>query len=384
MKFLKLLQFVVVGLCWIGCQHQLPPVQHKNDVGLTVVAPVVTAPADELKIVAVGDMMLGTSYPDSSALPPDSAVNSFNAAVKELQSADVTFGNLEGTLLNEGEPASFKLHQRSKAYLFRMPEAYGKILSNAGFDLLSLGNNHSNDFDLKGRKSTARVLDSCGIAYAGLLSCPVTTIERNGITYGFCAFSPNSTTVSLLNLKHAAELISSLKQRCDIVIVSFHGGGEGVDFEHVTRMPESYFGEPRGDVYAFAHAAVDAGADLVFGNGPHVNRGMELYKNRLIAYSLGNFCTYKSVSIAGICGLAPLLKVSINKNGEFAGGQIISFKQDHQLGLRLDAANKAALRIKQLTETDFPDGGLNISDEGVISRKTEQMAGTPPANTTEE
>ncbi len=100
----------------------------------------------------------------------------------------------------------------------------------------------------------------------------------------------------------------NLKQQCDIVIVSFHGGGEGTGFEHVPFKIESYNNEKRGDVHAFAHNAIDAGADLILGNGPHVCRAMELYKNRLIAYSLGNFCTYRSVSVEGIGGLAPLLE----------------------------------------------------------------------------
>jgi len=91
--------------------------------------------------------------------------------------------------------------------------------------------------------------------------------------------------------------------RCGLV--SFHGGGEGVGFEHVPFVMETFVNEKRGDVNAFAHAAVDAGADLVFGNGPHVCRALELYNDRLIAYSLGNFCTYTNVSVAGSCGYAP-------------------------------------------------------------------------------
>lgn len=322
---------------------------------------------DSFCIAAVGDMMLGTSYPDSSfSLPPDSGRNSFKAAAVFLKSADVTFGNLEGTLLDTGAAAHFKLHQRSKAYLFRMPTYYGSVFKNAGFDVLSLANNHINDFDTRGRESTIKTLDSLGINYAGLLIKPSTVFEVNGIKYGFCAFAPNVNTVSIHNLKGAARIIRELKQQCDMVIVSFHGGGEGVDFEHVPRAVESYIGEKRGDVYAFAHNAIDAGADLIFGNGPHVSRAMEMYKNRLIAYSLGNFCTYKSVSVAGVCGLAPLLKVYVNKKGEFLSGRIISFKQAHDKGLMQDTLNRAALRIRTLTETDFPDAGLRISDSGEI------------------
>ncbi len=330
----------------------------------------VTKPAaiqhDSLCIAAVGDIMLGTSYPDSTTLPPDSAVNSFRAVKPHLKGADVVFGNLEGSLLDSGNAAHYKLHQRSKAFLFRMPTKYATVLKDAGFNVLSLANNHIGDFDVKGRKSTTKTLDSLGINYAGLLVQPSTVFESNGIKYGFCSFAPNANTVSIFDLKGAAKIIGELKQRCDVVIVSFHGGGEGVGYEHVPCMMESYISEKRGDVHAFAHNAIDAGADVIFGNGPHVNRAMEIYNNRLIAYSLGNFCTYRSVSVAGICGLAPLLKVYVNKQGEFLKGSIVSFRQAHDKGLVRDTLNKAAVKIKALTQSDFEGGGLRISDNGEI------------------
>lgn len=325
--------------------------------------PVVNKSHDTITIAAVGDMMLGTAYPNPNSLPPDSGKNSFKAARQYLQQADVAFGNLEGTLVDSGLPIGRK---KLKPYSFRMPVSYGRIFKDAGFDILSLANNHVDDFGDRGRVSTAKVLDSLGINYAGLLIHPSTIFTMNGVRYGFCAFSPNSHVVSLHDLKNATRIIQDLKQQADIVIVSFHGGGEGVGYEHVLCQKETFIGENRGDVHAFAHNAIDAGADVIFGNGPHVSRAMELYKSRLIAYSLGNFCTYKSVSVAGVCGMAPLLKVCLNKKGEFLKGRIISFKQNHQEGLMLDTAGRAAARIKYLTETDFPQSGLKIGADGSV------------------
>jgi len=354
--------------CESPAQNRQPVIKHKKHRLAKVLPPQITPVRhDSLCIAAVGDIMLGTSYPDSTTLPPDSGRNSFKAAAAELKNTDVAFGNLEGALVDTGGPAHFKLHQKSKAYLFRMPTRYASVLKNAGFNLLSLANNHINDFDTHGRKSTTKTLDSLGINYAGLLIKPSTVFEVNGVRYGFCSFAPNANTVSIHDLKGAARIISDLKQRSDIVIVSFHGGGEGVDYEHVPFAVESFIGEKRGDVHAFAHNAIDAGADLIFGNGPHVNRAMEMYKNRLIAYSLGNFCTYKCVSVSGICGMAPLLKVYVNKKGEFLSGRIISFKQAHDKGLVRDTLNQAMRRIRMLTETDFPDAGLSIADSGEIT-----------------
>ena len=368
-----LLLFISSIVLFSACENQRkipsevyhPPIKKplKRDTALKQE----TTQGDSLCIAAVGDIMLGTSYPDNRTLPPDSAKNSFKNVLSELRSADVLMGNLEGTLLDTGAPANYRLHQLSRPWLFRMPASYGSVLKEAGFNVLSLANNHIGDFDNAGRASTMKVLDSLGINYGGQITHPTSIFKANGITYGFCAFAPNGYTLSILDLKGAGRIIKKLKQQCDVLIVSFHGGGEGVDFEHVPFEMETYVNEKRGDVNAFAHAAIDAGADLVFGNGPHVCRAMEIYKERLIAYSLGNFCTYKSVSVAGVCGLAPILKVYVNKQGEFLNGRIISATQTHYDGLELDTLNKAAIRIKQLTETDFPDSGLKIDDDGTIT-----------------
>ena len=94
-------------------------------------------------------------------------------------------------------------------------------------------------------------------------------------------------------------LIQRAAEQADIVVAFFHAGAEGADKTHVPRGPESAFGEYRGDSRRFARIAIDAGADLVLGSGPHVLRGLELYKNRLIAYSLGNLAGYQNFGTGG-------------------------------------------------------------------------------------
>lgn len=366
----RLALFLIVSIAAVAC---INPNAGKRASAQPEVTPVNTDTVQKktidtaITIAAVGDMMLGSSYPDSTYLPPDRALNSFKSALKELRKADITFGNLEGVLLDSGAPVGYKLRFKHKGYLFRMPIKYGAIFKDAGFNILSVGNNHSNDFDVAGRKSTIKTLDSLGIHTAGFKSHPSKTFTVNGIKYGFCAFSPNGQTVSLLGIAAAKQIIRNLKASSDIVIVSFHGGGEGTDYEHVPDSAEIFKGENRGNLRLFTHAAIDAGADVILGNGPHVARAMELYKNRLIAYSLGNFVTYKGVSVSGVCGLAPLLKFRINKKGEFLGGQIVSYRQAHDKGLLADTLNRAALRIKALTEADFIQPGLSISASGQIT-----------------
>lgn len=351
-----------------ACHNRLEKASVSNAPTNLAADTTITKPVNDttIAIAAVGDMMLGTSYPDDKHLPPDSGRQSFNYALKDLQHNDITFGNLEGTLLDTGAAVAYKLHHKSKGYFFKMPSYYGRVFKNAGFNLISLANNHINDFSYAGRKSTVKILDSLGINYAGLKERSSAKFIIKGVKYGFCAFSPNSQTAPLLNKEFLRNTIATLKYDCDIVIVSFHSGGEGPSFEHIPCLPEYYLGENRGNVHAFAHAAVDAGADLIFGNGPHVSRAVEVYKDRLIAYSLGNFCTYKSVSVQGVCGLSPLLKITLSKKGRFMSGRIMSYKQSHDGGLMPDISNGAAHRIKFLTMGDFEQPGLTIADDGTI------------------
>jgi hypothetical protein len=99
------------------------------------------------------------------------------------------------------DPAHIQAASKKQSLLFRMPTAYASVFKDAGFNVLSLANNHIGDFDIKGRMSTTKTLDSVGINYAGLLSHPTTVFERNGIKYGFCAFAPNANTLPILDLK---------------------------------------------------------------------------------------------------------------------------------------------------------------------------------------
>ncbi|MGB0932497.1 MAG: MFS transporter, partial [Chitinophagales bacterium] len=155
-----------------------------------------------------------------------------------------------------------------------------------------------------------------GIETAGLLTKPTAVFEKNGIKYGFAAFAPNSGTVDVRNITKAKAIVSELAKQSDIVIVSFHGGAEGSKYEHVPHKTEYFYGENRGNVEQFAHAVIDAGADIVFGHGPHVTRAVEVYKERFITYSMGNFATYGRFNLRGPNGIAPLYKLTIDSEGK--------------------------------------------------------------------
>ncbi|QNK62634.1 CapA family protein [Pedobacter sp. PAMC26386] len=323
---------------------------------------------DTLSIVAVGDIMLGSAYPSKSNLPPDDAVGSFKNVAGFLK-GDIVFGNLEGCFLNTGKSTKCKDTIGNSCFAFRMPERYAGIYKEAGFNLLSVANNHVGDFGPKGRKRSAAILDSLEIKYAGLTAHPYTIFVKDSVKYGFCAFAPNENTVSINQVDSAKQLVAFLKKQVDIVIVSFHGGGEGARFEHVPRANEIFYKENRGNVYAFAHAVIDAGADIVLGQGPHVTRAVEVYKNKFIAYSLGNFCTYGMFSLKGPNGFAPLVTIKLNGKGDFLYADVISVKQDKVHRLTLDSTNTAFNKMRSLTNIDFPGHKLIFDNQRIEVKK---------------
>lgn len=327
---------------------------------------------DTIRIVAVGDMMLGTHYPTSEYLPVDSDCSPLLQNVKSIfDKGDIVFGNLEGVLVDNHIDVK-KCNNPAVCYCFAMPTSFAACFKDAGFNLLSIANNHVGDFGDNGRTSTVKALDEQEIHYAGLLSCPTTTFEIDSVKYGFVAFAPNRGTVPLNDLENAEKLVRELDTICDIVIVSFHGGAEGNKYQNVPRRTETFLGENRGNVYEFAHRLIDAGADIVLGHGPHVTRAIELYKDRFITYSMGNFATYSRININGVNGLAPIYTISIDKNGYFLEGLLTSTYQEKYKPVYIDEEQRVLKVVQNLTAKDFPEMNsvIFIDDDGKIRKKT--------------
>lgn len=349
---------------------------HRNEVA--VLAPASPAPKNDsilppqdlLTIVGCGDILLGMNWPDDSpVLPVDDGIHLFDSVRFIIENADIAFGNLEGVLLDTGGIPKPTPPPPTPCYRFRMPERYVAHLLNAGFDVVSVANNHVSDFGPEARQRTIDILDSVGLAHAGSFVQKYCIVERGGIKYGVCAFSANAACVSLLDEVGAQKLIREVKPQCDVLIVSIHAGNEGVNYRHVPFESEYGSPEPIGNVHHFCHACVDAGADIIFGHGPHVARAVELYKDRLIAYSLGNFCTPYGMSLKSSCGVAPLLEVSVARDGSFVKGQIHPIYQQWGKGPRLDPQRRVITEIQELLTEDFPKTPLQIFDDGKIVKK---------------
>jgi hypothetical protein len=254
-------------------------------------------------------------------------------------------------------------------WAFRGPAMYAQNLKRANFNVMSIANNHAWDFGKEGSKDTMKALDAVGIRHSGPIG-DTALLKINGLRIVLIAFSRNLNGYSFLDTRKSNEIITNLSRQYDLVIVSFHGGAEGAKAQHTKDVDEYLGKESRGNVVRFSRSAIDHGADLVIGHGPHVPRAMELYNNKLIAYSLGNFCTYGIISIKGIKGIAPILKVDLADNGDFISGRIYSFKQAPPGYPVPDRAGQAASIMKSLTEADFPNSVLMIDERGNISKKS--------------
>ena len=365
---LAVLILVALGACATTAPLPPPPEPAEDETPPAMEPAEPAAPVrrvtTRISIAAVGDMMIGTDYPENH-LPDDDGVGFLAGVAPWLWSADIAFGNLEGVLVDGGEPGK-KCSNPKACYLFRSPSRYAFHYRAAGFDVLSLANNHARDFGEEGRTATMQTLAAAGIHHSGREG-DFASFEAKGLRIAVLAYAVTKNSNMLLDYALSEQTVRDFAATHDIVIVSFHGGAEGRD---VTRLPfadEEYYDEPRGDVVRFARMVVDAGADLVIGHGPHVVRAMERYKDRLIAYSLGNFATYYGISVAGIKGIAPILVATLDEEGRFVEGEIISTRQLRPAGPTPDPENRALNMIRGLSIEDFGNPGLTFHADGRIT-----------------
>jgi hypothetical protein len=354
--------------CTVTPPQDTAPEPVAEPVEVTIPPPPAAPPEPDkstlrIRIAAVGDMMIGTDYPKNH-LPDDDGVGFLGDVAPYLSSADLAFGNLEGVLVDGGEPGK-KCSNPSACYLFRSPTRYANHYRLAGFDVLSLANNHARDFGEEGRSSSMQAIAAAGMHHSGRVD-DFASVEMNGLRIAILAYAVTKNSNMLLDYDLAFATIAEFSESHDVVMVSFHGGAEGIDALHVPFAEEEYYGEPRGDVVWFARGAIDAGADLVVGHGPHVVRGMERYKDRLIAYSLGNFATYYGISVAGLKGVAPILTATLDGNGAFVEADIVSTVQLRPAGPSVDPKQRALNLLRTLSIDDFGRPGLEFLPDGKV------------------
>ncbi len=231
--------------------------------------------------VCIQDYIAG--YYDNSGI--DSIVS--NTLREQMLSADIMMVNQEFALSERGEP------MEDKQYTYEIAPRYVSIFTDLGVDIVTLANNHALDYGRDALLDSFDALDGAGVLYVGAgknyeRAKKLEIIEKNGIRFGFLAASrvipvtewnAGYDTPGMLTTYDPTALIREIekgKELCDVLIVYVHWGVERNDF------PEEY-------QKTMARQYIDAGADAVIGSHPHVMQGIEYYKGKPIAYSLGNY-----------------------------------------------------------------------------------------------
>lgn len=271
-------------------------------LGVAVLA--VTHMPRPLHLLFVGDVMLSRSVGDMMVRRNDFDWP-FERIASATSAADLTFGNLE-------TPVSMRGAATGCGYCFRADPRVTAGLRYAGFDVMSVANNHSHDYGPLAFTDTVSALASAGIAAVGADGPVIRTVR--GVRIGFLAYSyPLSEPRITADIRNARPL-------SDVLIVSFHAGTE-YETVHNALQQEVY------------RAAIDAGADLVVGTHPHVVQDIEKYHGRWIAYSLGNFIFDQSFEPDTMRGL--ILDVAVNGTSIAAiATRSVDISHDYQASLR--------------------------------------------------
>jgi len=325
---------------------------HPGRAGESVAAgPGESLPA--IRVAAVGDVMMGTTFPEP-ILPPEDGATLFRAVAPLLAGHDVVFGNLEGPLTElDRSPKCPKPRRGGRpCFAFRTPPRYAARLAEAGFTAVNVANNHSLDFGMEGLDNTLEVLDAAGIEAVGGERVAVFDVAGKSVAVAGFSYSLRTRYVNpIRDIDAARKIVAELKEMYDLVVVSFHGGAEGARAMRVADAEEEFMGENRGNVVRFARAVVDAGADLVLGHGPHVPRAIEVYRGKLIAYSLGNFAVYSMFNVKGPSGLGYALQAELDpETGDVLRFRTPSVVLRHPGIPHPDPSGKAEALLRKLSE----------------------------------
>jgi len=315
--------------------------------------------SEETTILCAGDVLLAGGV--LAVMREKGAQSPWEGTAEFLSSADIALCNLEAPFGRDGEPWA-------KKFTFITPPHCISGLSEAGFDLVSLANNHIMDYGAGALKTTLSLLKEEGIGFSGAgldieEARRLAIVERRGLKVGLLSYSKTFPTGFYAGRRrpgtapgyegHLKQDIPKSKEDVDFLIVAFHWGGE-------------WSSEPRPYQTYLGRMAVDLGADLVVGHHPHVFQGIEVYKSAIIAYSLGNF-VFGSLSkkARGI-----LLRVKV-REGRIVEGEVLPLRVRNDVVSYQPAILKgreAEVEIDEIKELSLPFGTeiLLKGDVGLI------------------
>ncbi|MER3492960.1 MAG: metallophosphatase [Mastigocladus sp. ERB_26_2] len=373
----RLLSLAFVGVCFcigisigLGIRSKRSQATDTNNLPSEIVPesnspPLIKEPSyiDTITIQAVGDVIPGTNFPNYR-LPRDRNQLIPKSVRTHLKKADILFGNFETSLTKH--PYTTKDISRGQVFAFRSPPSYAQLFADVGFDVFNIANNHAMDFGLVGFADTIKNLSAVGIETLGHKN-QILLLQAKNIPVAMIGFAPYERYNSIHDFQTAKALVQQAKKRADVVIVSMHAGAEGTKALRVKNRTETFYGENRGNAVKFARTMIDAGADVVLGHGPHVPRAIEVYQGKLIAYSLGNFLGYRTLSTQAETGYSMILEVKLNSQGDLVAGKIISVHMNPQGIPHIDKQLRTVKLVRNLIAKDFPKTPVKINKQGEIT-----------------
>jgi len=342
---------------------------------------VITEPeaSPDVRVCAGGDVLLGNNLDTTWAVRASSRLGTEVSSVPDadrlleplqplVSDADVVLLNIEGAV-GEG-PATPKCRPRAQnCYAFRQPAATGEALrrlSAAAAFIGNVANNHAMDAGALGFEATQRNLNQAGVYVTGADTLATVVPTADGDTVAFLGFSTAQAGPDPRDLPAVRRHVERAAAQFARVVVTMHMGAEGVGAQRTPDATERYLGEDRGNAVAFARAAVDGGASVVFGHGPHVMRAAEWYGEGLILYSLGNLLTYGPFSLAEPLNRGGVACVALAPDGQVRGAALRSTWQRPPGIVEPDRTGRAAWLVDSLGQLDFPASAARLRGDALI------------------
>ncbi|HEV2146992.1 MAG TPA: CapA family protein [Longimicrobiaceae bacterium] len=338
-----------------------------------------TARAGTVRVCAGGDVTLGTNLnagwvhtasrkygiPVEPFPDPDSLVAPLRPLVAD---ADVVLLNVEGAI-GDGPPSRRKCAPGSTAcFAFRMqPEAAGALRRVAdGAEVVgNVANNHAGDAGRPGWRDTMSRLRAAGVHVTGADTVPTVVVTARGDTVAFLGFSvwigPDARDLAAVR-----RIVGRAAERYPRLVVTMHMGAEGRAAQRTPNAPETFYGENRGNMVAFARAAATAGADLVVGHGPHVMRAAEWHGETLVLYSLGNLLTYGPFSLAEPLNRGAVACAALDSTGRVVEAALRPTRQVPPGRVLPDLTSRAVALTDSLSRLDFPGSAARFEPDGAI------------------
>ena len=364
-----------------------------------------------IRFCAGGDVTLGSNIPivppDTSPLgqlatplppPTPPRLPSSRRLLSPLRplvrDADVVLLNVEGAI-GEGEVTSKCGPRSTMCFALRQPPGAAtalRALNESAAIVGNVANNHSRDAGLAGFDTTLAWLARAGVFTTGADTLATPVVTRHGDTIAVLGFATSGIGIpDLRDLEAVRRHVARAAEQYARVVVTMHLGAEGRDAQRTRDTVELYAGGNRGNPVEFARTAVEAGADLVVGHGPHVMRAMEWRGDALVMYSLGNLVTYGPFSNRPPLDRGAVVCATLDRRG-VPSHVVMRATRQHGAGwVARDRARRAAFLVDSLSRLDFPRTGARVRADGQVSRppvtkqkKRKKATAQPPKKTAAE